>query len=102
MGATTWSLLTMQATADADWRAALNRISPRFEQSGKTIHEVATEAELAEIKWATRRRLAVERAQAAGGEYERRIGVPWPVPELQMTVTEDPSGELVLSQDADG
>jgi len=91
----TGTLLVLQALAKEDERAVLDRLEPRLERDERTIREVATEAELAELNAVVRRYLAVEQAQAAWAEYERRIGVPWPVPEL-LTTSEEPDGTLVM------
>lgn len=92
----TGTLLGMQAIAMQDERAVLDRILPRLERDDQTIREVATEAEVVELSAVVRRYLAVERAQAAWAEYERRIGVPWPIPEIRMTTSEEPDGSLVM------
>jgi len=90
------TLLEMQIRARDDEEALIDRLKLRGWPAGKTIRDVSTEAEFAEGNAATRRYLAVERAQAGLHEYQRRIGVPWPVPDLQMTTTEDPDGSLVF------
>lgn len=87
-------LFELYETAIRDRRADLDPILPRFERDGQTLREVTTKAERDEITSAMRRYLAVERAQAAWAEYERRSGAPWLVPEVQVTVSEDPAALL--------
>lgn len=88
-------LLVTAEQALAIERELLDRLDARFTRKGQPLREVATEAELDQLEAAMRRSLAVERAQAALGEYKRRIGVPWDVPEPTVSITEDPDGELV-------
>lgn len=95
LGALRTTLLEIHWRANADERRILDRLESRFEGDDQVLREVATAAELAELGAAGRVSLAVERAQAALNEYERRIGVPWPVPEMQMTMSEGPDGSLV-------
>lgn len=95
LGALRTTLLELHWRANADERRILDRLESRFEGDDQVLREVATAAELAELGAAGRVSLAVERAQAALNEYERRIGVPWPVPEVQMTMSEGPGGSLV-------
>lgn len=87
-------LLVTAEQALAIERELLDRLDERFTRKGQPLREVATEAELDELEAAMRRSLAVERAQAALAGYKRRIGVPWPVPEPKISITEDPDGEL--------
>lgn len=89
------TLLFQARRAIGDERELIDRLDARFTYEGQPLRELASEAELDELEAAMRRSLAVERAQAALNEFQRRIGVPWPVPEPKISVTEDPDGSLV-------
>lgn len=91
--AVTRELLAMQAAATQRQGAVLGPVLARM-RDGEVLRDVLTEAEAVELAAATRECLAVERALTALAEYERRIGVPWPVPELRVTTSEDPDAEL--------
>lgn len=89
------TLLFQARRAIGDECALIDRLDERFTYDGQPLREVATEDEIDELEAAMRRSLAVERAQAALNAFQRRIGVPWEVPEPAVSITEDLDDELV-------
>jgi hypothetical protein len=82
------------AAEDLDGAKAVRAALPTEGPSEKTLREIMTEAEQAVLQAALERQVAAERALAAFYRWARRIGAP-NVPEYEMTVGEDPCGEII-------